>query len=196
MTVAECFLTSCAWARFLIGSHTMPGQKDSQPTPTSLGQGVCVFRCNLPPALLTEWPGSFTCHCGNTGAERTPNKCQHTKLTLEKKILPPLLPGFELATFWSRVRRSYQQAIPELCYINSDFFPLILLLIFWTVVFVPPLIFPQLKMRNRWLVHMDRCSNVLGFSFCFIRGCKFSGLLLDLPCCIYVLKAFVDQIRM
>ena len=44
--------------------------------------------------------------------ERTPNKSQHTKLTLEKKILPPLLPGFELATFRSRVGRSYQQAIP------------------------------------------------------------------------------------
>ena len=28
--------------------------------------------CNLPPALLAEWPGSFTCHCGNTGVERTP----------------------------------------------------------------------------------------------------------------------------
>ena len=31
------------------------------------------------------------------GAERTPNKSQHTKLTLEKKILPPLLPGFDLS---------------------------------------------------------------------------------------------------
>ena len=39
------------------------------------------------------------------GVERTPNKSQHTKLTLEKKILPPLLPGFEHATFRSRVRR-------------------------------------------------------------------------------------------
>ena len=37
---------------------------------------------------------------------------QHTKLTLEKKILPPLLPGFELETFRSRVRRFNQQAIP------------------------------------------------------------------------------------
>ena len=35
---------------------------------------ICVFRCNLPPALLADWPGSFTCHCGNTGLERTPNK--------------------------------------------------------------------------------------------------------------------------
>ena len=26
--------------------------------------------CNLTPALLAEWPGSFTCYCGNTGVER------------------------------------------------------------------------------------------------------------------------------
>ena len=32
--------------------------------------------------------------------------------TLEKKILQPLLPGFELATFQSQVRHSYQQATP------------------------------------------------------------------------------------
>ena len=42
-----CSLTSCVWARFLTGSHTMPGQRHSQPTPTWLGQGCCVFRCNL-----------------------------------------------------------------------------------------------------------------------------------------------------
>ena len=70
-------------------------------------KGVSIFTCNLPPAL----------HCGNTGVERTPNKCQHTKLTLEKKILPPLLLGFELTVFRSRVLSSYQQAIPapKLC---------------------------------------------------------------------------------
>ena len=34
--------------------------------------GVCVFSCNLPPALLAEWLGSFTCYCGNTGVERIP----------------------------------------------------------------------------------------------------------------------------
>ena len=110
--VTACSMTSCVWARFVIGSHTMPGQRQSQPTPNFLGQGVCMFRCGLPPALLTEWPGSLTCHCGNTGVERTPNKSQHTKLTLEKIIVPPILPGFELGTFRSRVRRSNQQAIP------------------------------------------------------------------------------------
>ena len=71
-----------------------------------------MFGCNLPPALLAEQAGSFTCHCGNMGMERTPNKRQHAKLILEKKILPPLLPGLELAAFRSRVRRSYHQAIP------------------------------------------------------------------------------------
>ena len=67
----------------------MPGQRLSQPTATVCVKGVCVFMCKLPPAVFAEWPGPFTCHCGNTGVERTQNKSQHTKLTLEKKILPP-----------------------------------------------------------------------------------------------------------
>ena len=48
-------------------------------------KSICVLSCNLPPALLAEWPGSFTCYCGNLGLERAPNKSQHTKLTLERK---------------------------------------------------------------------------------------------------------------
>ena len=47
------------------------------------------------------------------GVQQTPNKSQHTKLTLEKKIFLPLMPGFELATFWSQVWHSYQQGIPR-----------------------------------------------------------------------------------
>ena len=31
---------------------------------------ACVFSCNLPPALLAEWAGSFTCYCSNTGVEQ------------------------------------------------------------------------------------------------------------------------------
>ena len=59
------------------------------------------------------------CDCGNTGVERTPNKSQHTKLTLEKKILPSLLLGFGLPTFRPRVRRSNQQAIPATALSND-----------------------------------------------------------------------------
>ena len=62
------------------------------------------------------------------GMERTPNKSQHTKSTLEKKILPTLLPGFELATSRSRVRCSYQQAVspeyPVLLVIALDYIKL------------------------------------------------------------------------
>ena len=39
------------------------------------------------------------------------NESQRRKLTLKKKILPPLLQGFEPATFQSRVRRSNRWAI-------------------------------------------------------------------------------------
>ena len=99
-----------AWACFQIGSHTMPGQCLVTPCRHYWVKGVFVFWCNLPPVLLAEWPGSFTCHCGNTGVEWTPNKSQHTKLTLERKILLPLLPGFILPT-WSRVRHSNQWPI-------------------------------------------------------------------------------------
>ena len=91
----------------------MPGQRHNKPTSTVLGQGymrslgvICniYFWQNdrgllLTPAVTRRWNGA-------------PNKSQHTKLTLEKNILPPLLLGFEHATFRSRVQRSYQQDIP------------------------------------------------------------------------------------
>ena len=54
-----------------------------------------MSRCNLPPALLAEWPGSFTCRCSNTGLERTPNQSAQ-KVNAEEKLLPPLLPGIEM----------------------------------------------------------------------------------------------------
>ena len=46
------------------------------------------------------------------GWNRYRNKSQHRKLTLDKKIIPPLQKGFEPATFRSRVRRSNHWAIP------------------------------------------------------------------------------------
>ena len=32
--------------------------------------GAWLFSYDLPPTLLAEWPGSFTCYSGNTGLER------------------------------------------------------------------------------------------------------------------------------
>ena len=34
--------------------------------------GAC--NCNLPPALLAEWPGFFTCYYSNTGVEQIPKQ--------------------------------------------------------------------------------------------------------------------------
>ena len=48
------------------------------------------------------------------------NKSQHGKLTLGKKVLPPLLQGLELGTFQSRVRRSNHWAIPAPHWIPTE----------------------------------------------------------------------------
>ena len=77
-TVTKCSLVSCLWAHFLIGSHTMPGLSIVSPLRLCWVKCVCMFSCNLPPALLAEWLGSFTCHCSKTEVERTLNKSQHT----------------------------------------------------------------------------------------------------------------------
>ena len=50
------------------------------------------------------------------------NKSQHRKLSLEKKILPPLLQRFEPATFRSRVGRSNHWAILAPVHTSGMFF--------------------------------------------------------------------------
>ena len=52
--------------------------------------GVCVFSCNLLPALSAQDQDIFTCYLANTGVERILS--QHGKLTLEKKT-PAASPG-------------------------------------------------------------------------------------------------------
>ena len=42
------------------------------------------------------------------------NQSQHRNSTLEKKIIPPILQGFEPATFKSRVRRSSTELSPPM----------------------------------------------------------------------------------
>ena len=71
-----------------------------------------MFSCNLPPAHLAEWQGLLRATAVTRGWNGYRNKSQHRKLTLAKKILPPLQQGFEPTTFWSRVRRSNHWAIP------------------------------------------------------------------------------------
>ena len=71
--------------------------------------GACVFCCILPLALQSDrFSGRnlLRATAVTLGWNGYRNKNQHRKLTLEKKILPPILPGRETETFRSRVRRS------------------------------------------------------------------------------------------
>ena len=56
------------------------------------------------------------CHCRNMGVKWTQNMSLHRQLTLENTNVLPLLPGFELATFWSWVWHSITWAILTLTY--------------------------------------------------------------------------------
>ena len=92
----------------------MHGQH-SQPFPTSLGRGcVRVYQgCNLPPALLSERLGSFTCHCGNTGEwERaTLRTSHHRELTLNSPT-GACRDSDKPTTFRSQGRCSTDRAVP------------------------------------------------------------------------------------
>ena len=69
-----------------------------------------MLSCNLPPALLAEWLGSFKCFCSNSNSKIS----QHRKLTVEKKILQPLLLGLKSVTFQPWVWCSTHWTIPAI----------------------------------------------------------------------------------
>ena len=65
-TMTKCSLTSCVWACFPDRFPHYAWTAESAHS-TSRVKDVCTLKCNLPPALLAKWLGSFTCHCSNTG---------------------------------------------------------------------------------------------------------------------------------
>ena len=46
--------------------------------------GACVFSCNMLPALLAGWPGSFTCYCSCVILF---SRCQHGSVTAWEYLL-------------------------------------------------------------------------------------------------------------
>ena len=98
-TVYGRFLTNCVRARFPdVFSHYAWTDLNSQPTPTSLSQNVY--------ACLQNDRGLFCATAVTRGENTYRSKSQHRKLGLEKKILPPSLPGNEPAAVCSQIRRS------------------------------------------------------------------------------------------
>ena len=72
----------------------------------------CMLSCNLPSALLAEWPVLLCATVVTWGWNRYWKSSQHRKLTLDKKILLPFLQGLKTTTFQSRVWRTNHWAIP------------------------------------------------------------------------------------
>ena len=66
-----------------------------------------MCRCNLPPALLAEWPGTSR---WQYGVEWKPNKSRYRKLTVEKKILPAAPAGTQNHNLSITSPTLYQQA--------------------------------------------------------------------------------------
>ena len=63
-------------------------------------KGTYIRVCLVVTCYLHFWQNDWGLLCATVvRLEQTPNKSQHTKVTLEKKILLSLLPGFELAIF-------------------------------------------------------------------------------------------------
>ena len=117
----SCYMAGATWNCCRLGSSSV---YTIQPCTSLQGHShiprVYVFSCNLSPALLAEWPGSFTC-CNTGWWNGYRNKSQYRKLTLEKKIFLPFLPGLEPGTFRSRVRRCATELSPRLdmrCYLD------------------------------------------------------------------------------
>ena len=88
-TVAKCSLTNCVWAHFWIGSHIMPRQQHSQPSSDFIGSRM--YACLGVTCHLHFWQSDQGRLCATvvTGLEWTPNKSQHTKLTLAPFPTPP-----------------------------------------------------------------------------------------------------------
>ena len=103
------FSVSHVWARSLIGSHTMPGQRHSQPTLTCW---VKVYAFLGVTCHLHFWQNDQGLLHTNVVTRGWNGHRIRVSTQEEKKILPPLLPGFERTTFWSQIWHSNQQAIP------------------------------------------------------------------------------------
>ena len=75
-----------------------------------------VYVCLAVTCHLHFWQNDRGLLCATAvtrGRNGCRNKSQHIKLTLEKKILPPHLPGLEPGTFRSRVLRSNHTRSPS-----------------------------------------------------------------------------------
>ena len=85
-------------------------------------QGAYVFSCTLPPALLAEWPGTFTCYCVNTGGGAATDNawiwCSCMRLHMRTSVYSltgrtlTLVKSLHRSQLWRNLRASTKTASP------------------------------------------------------------------------------------
>ena len=123
-------------------------------------KGVCVFRCNLPPVLLAEWPGSFTCHCSNTGVKWTPNKSAH-KVNSGEENSPTTPAAIRTCNLSITSPALYQQATPVHCLIQ-----------------ITQIIQPKRRWRTVWNAIIFK--SVLQYHLTYISACWINSIILGI----------------
>ena len=82
-------LMGCMWTCFPDRFPTLCLDSIDSPLKLRWVKGVLVLRCNMPLALLAEWPGSFTCHCSSMCSNRNGHwMSRHRKWTHWRRKIP------------------------------------------------------------------------------------------------------------
>ena len=77
-----------------------------------------MFSCNLPAALLADWPGSFTCYCGNTGVERIPKQESAQKVDPGEENSPAAPAGIRTRNLFDHESGALTTELSPLSYLS------------------------------------------------------------------------------
>ena len=85
-----CYVAGATWNCCHLGTffvhHTTMHHVASLHAKPHTHSACIVFNCNLPPALLAEWPGSFMCYCSNVGGTDTEIRTSTENLPWTRKF--------------------------------------------------------------------------------------------------------------
>ena len=116
-TLFGCYMAGTTWNCCRLGASSVYNIQPYTSLQCPSSEATCMgCACGLSVTChLYVWQNGFDLLRATSltrGRNGYRNKSQHRKLTVEKKIIPPLQQGFEPATFRTQVRRSDHWAIP------------------------------------------------------------------------------------
>ena len=111
------------WCAYSVSAQVLCTPYNHAPCHIMQSHTCKVYACLAVTCHLHFWQNDRDLLCATAvtrGWNGYRNKSQHRKLTLEKKILPQLLQGFEPMTFQPQVRCSNLRAIPLSYHLTSS----------------------------------------------------------------------------